>query len=135
MNDKHVFSKISQDIILKNEKGEVLFLKHAKSGKWLLPGGRLNQEEKWLAGLKREVKEEIGTDDFEIIGISEVDNWTHKKIPHYGVFFLGRISSDANIVLSPEHTEYVWVKNKEELDNFIFWHPDLKQRIAKAFSF
>lgn len=132
MENRHSLSKISQDIVLKNERGEILILRHRKSGKWLLPGGRLNQGEKWIDGLKREVKEEIGTDDFEITGILEVDNWIHKGIPHYGAFFTGRIANDKKITLSQEHTEYTWIKNKQELDKFIFWHPDLKKRIIKV---
>ncbi|MBL7156452.1 MAG: NUDIX hydrolase [Candidatus Pacebacteria bacterium] len=132
MKQEHCLCKISQDIVLKNKKNEVLILKHRKSGKWLLPGGRLNQKEKWIDGLKREVKEEIGTNDFEITGILEVDNWIHDEIPYYGVFFFGRISNNANIVLSYEHTEYAWV-NEKQLDNFIFWHPELRQRIIRAF--
>lgn len=132
MEEQHSLSKISQDIVLKNERGEILILRHRKSGKWLLPGGRLNQGEKWIDGLKREVKEEIGTDDFEITGILEVDNWIDKGVPHYGVFFTGQIASNRKIILSDEHIEYTWVRNKQELDKFVFWHPDLKRRIIRA---
>ncbi len=133
MEDKHAWMKISQDIALKNEKGEVLILRHAKSGKWLLAGGRLNKDEGWLEGLKREVKEEIGTDDFKITGIIRVADWTLGDDPHYGVFFTGSISSDTEIVLSPEHIEYTWVKSKEDIDGFVFWHPDLKKMVLGLF--
>ena len=49
--------QITQDAILKNQKGEILILKHRK-GKWPLPGGRINLKENWFEALKREIKEE-----------------------------------------------------------------------------
>lgn len=131
MEKQHSLFKITQSIVLINKQGEILILKH-KSGRWLLPGGRLNQGEKWLAGLKREVKEEIGADDFVITGILEVDNWISKRVPHYGIFFVGSVTNDKKIILSNEHVEYTWIKNREELDKFDFWNNDLKQRIIKA---
>jgi len=132
MSDKHAWSKISQDIVLKNEKGEVLILKHTKSGKWLLPGGRLNQGETWLEGLRREVKEEIGADNFHITGVIRIADWADKGEPHYGVFFIGSIPSNTRIVLSPEHTEYTWVKDKEDIKKLTFCHPDLKKMVGNV---
>ena len=124
----HAWSKISQDIVLKNENSEVLILRHAKSGKWLLPGGRLNKGETWIEGLRREVKEEIGTDDFHVTGVIRIADWVHEKEPHYGVFFTGAISN-VEIVLSEEHTEYAWVKEIKDIEGLTFWHPDLKEMV------
>src|SRR3989344_2666951 len=49
--------------IVKNEKGEILFLKRAKSpqkGKWGFPGGKVALGEKIKETAEREVKEETG---------------------------------------------------------------------------
>jgi 8-oxo-dGTP diphosphatase len=65
--------KITQNILLFNKEGHILLLKH-KAGKWLLPGGRLNDGENWLDGLKRELQEEVGIKSFKITGIVGVDS-------------------------------------------------------------
>lgn len=133
MEDKHAWVKISQDIALKNEKGEVLVLRQPKSGKWILVGGHLNEGEDWFEGLKREVREEIGTDDFKLTGIIGINNWVVNGEPKYGAFFTGSISSDIEIVLSSEHSEYAWIKNKEDVGRFIFAHPNLRKIVFSLF--
>lgn len=62
---QHQLFKITQNIILKNKDGKVLILKH-NTGKWLLPGGKINKGENWTDSLKRELKEETGTDQFKV---------------------------------------------------------------------
>lgn len=56
--------------------GEVLLLRHTyEFGRYGLPGGGLDGDEEPLAGLKRELKEELGIElaDASLIGIVESD--------------------------------------------------------------
>jgi len=128
MNYQHFV--ITQDAIIINEKGEVLILLH-KSGKWLLPGGKINKGETWLEGLKREIKEEAGIIDFKIKKIMDVSSWLEPEIGYYVVTFLCSTSPNPEIVLSDEHQEYTWT-SLNNLDHYTFYHPDIKKRIQKA---
>ena len=126
-NQEHEKTKVSQSILLVCDK-KVLILKH-KSGKWLLPGGRLNVQEYWKDGLLREVKEETGIGEIEIVGVLEVDNWEHKGEPHYGVFLHGIPSTD-EVTLSGEHSDFAWV-SKEDIQNYDFWNESLQDRVIR----
>lgn len=126
-NKEHVRVKISQAILLVYNK-KILILRH-KSGKWLLPGGRLNVLETWIDGLFREIKEETGISGVEIVSILEVDNWITGDQPHYGVFFHGKSPTDT-VVLSDEHIDYAWV-SKDGIQNYEFWSDGLQERISR----
>jgi 8-oxo-dGTP diphosphatase len=128
MNHQHFF--ITQDAIIINKKGEVLILLH-KSGKWLLPGGKINKGETWLEGLKREIKEETGIINFKIKKIMDVSSWLEPEIGYYVVTFLCSTSPNPEIVLSDEHQEYAWT-SLSNLDHYTFYHPDIKKRIQKS---
>lgn len=132
--EQHGLFKITQNIFLFNEEGELLLLQH-NSGKWLLVGGRLNASERWDKGLAREVNEETGITEFSIGGILQVDNWEHKGLGlhQYGVFFYGKTKKENKIILSNEHINYKWTKNQEEIKSLDFWSTGLQRRIIKGF--
>jgi len=130
--EQHGLFKITQNIFLINEEGELLLLQHS-SGKWLLVGGRLNTSEQWDNGLRREVKEETGISEFSIDGVLQVDNWKHKGLHQYGIFFFGKTKKENKISLSGEHINYKWVKNPEEIKGLDFWAIELQERILKGF--
>lgn len=60
---------------LQNEKGEVLLQKRMDSGLWDLPGGCLELGESFEEALYREIIEETGSDNFEIIKQFGTYNW------------------------------------------------------------
>ncbi len=122
--------KITQNIIIQNPKKDVLILKH-KTGKWLLPGGKIQENESWLEALKREVKEETRITQFKIKEILDVDSYIENKTGYYVVTFLAEISKTCKIELSHEHIDYRWIKLKDS-DNYEFWHENIKKRIKKA---
>lgn len=126
-NSEYGLNRISQSALLVYDK-KVLLLLH-KSGKWLLPGGRLEVGENWLKGLRREIKEETGIDNIETVRILEVDNWNYDNENYYGAFFLA-ISPIDRIRLSDEHIEFAWV-SKDEVQNYEFWNNDLKNRVVR----
>lgn len=127
--NNHGLYKITQNIFLLNDENKVLILQH-KSGKWLLPGGRLEAGENLLQGLKREVEEEISIKDFVVDSIFQVDTWEYKGSSYFGIFYTGRLETE-EIKLSEEHLDYKWIKNITEVDSLDFWNNDLKDRIIK----
>ncbi len=91
-----------------------------------MPGGRLEEDETWLAGLKREILEETGIENFSIEKIMDVDTSdSHKS---YIVTFLCRVKDSPVINLSNEHQEYTWLDLKE-IDRYEFWHEKIKERL------
>ena len=94
--------QVAKAVILRDDK--VLLIKTASGvfeGKWDLPGGHIQEGEKIIDGLKREVKEETG------LNISKIKdlNFTHNNKK----FFKSSTNSD-KITLSSEHTEYGFYK-------------------------
>ena len=122
--------KITQNIIIQNQEKAVLILKH-KTNKWLLPGGKIQKGESWIEALKREIKEETGITEFEIKKILDIDSWVEDETGYYIVTFLAKILKVDKITLSDEHIDYAWIK-LSNLDNYDFWHENIKKRIEKA---
>lgn len=122
--------KITQNIIIQNQEKAVLILKH-NTGKWLLPGGKIQKNESWMEALKREIKEETEITEFEIKKILDIDSWTENETGYYVVTFIATIFKIDKITLSNEHIEYAWIK-LPDLDNYNFWHENIKKRIRKA---
>lgn len=127
---EHQLFKITQNIILKNKDDKVLILKH-NTGNWLLPGGKINKGENSLEGLKREIKEETGVNEFKIEKIIDMDTWEDDGQGYCVITFLGFMSLD-KIILSEEHIDFAWV-NINELDKYQFWDEKIKTRIKKVF--
>ncbi|MDP3729447.1 MAG: NUDIX hydrolase [bacterium] len=129
----HQLFTVTQNAIIQDNKGRVLILE--QEGKWMLPGGMINENEvSWLDALKREVFEETGISELEVIGVLEVDCWRDEKGRFfYGANFLCTTSESQmkNIKLSSEHNQFVWVA-KEDLGNYNFFHEKIKKRIFRA---
>lgn len=95
---------------------KILVLKTARSGRWELPGGRMDFGETAERAFKREIKEEIG---FKKVKLGKFINiWTFTSVRgefnHHFIILDFEISTDeTDIKLSAEHTEYKWVELKE----------------------
>ena len=96
-----------------------------KDGKWMLPGGRLENED-WLEGLRREAKEETGIFNFDVKKILNVD--TSESGETYIVTFLCEIEDTPRIILSHEHQNYAWLKLRD-IDKYEFWHEKIRERL------
>lgn len=129
---EHQLFEVTQAAIIKNNEGKILILQHP-TGKWLLPGGRINKEEYWLDALKREVREETGIADIAIEHILEVDSFAGEDKAKYSVIFVVLVPNITDIKLSEEHIAYEWV-SENTLDTYDFWHESIKNRIKKAFA-
>lgn len=127
---EHLQAEIVQTAVLVNARGEALILRRP-AGQWQLPGGRLNAGEQWDEGLRREIREETGIDDVEILSIMMLDNWIYDGVPMYGVFFLCR-TKKTEVRLSADHDEFRWVTLKDDLRQFDFWHDSLRILVERA---
>ena len=96
-----------------DKKDRLLVIKRSskdiqKPGIWEIPGGRLEQGEDPIKGLKRETKEETGL-EIDVLNPLSVRHFTRddgQKITM--IIFLCR-AFKAEIRLSKEHTEYDWI--------------------------
>lgn len=132
VKEKHGLFKVNQKIFLFNSKKEILMVEH-NSGRWLPPGGRLNEGEDWEEGLRRETMEELGFEKFNIDSIHAIRIWrTSSPYPYYGIIFIGTIGN--KIVPKPDGKEiinYAWV-NLKNIDDFNFWNKDLKNLLKNT---
>ena len=129
--EKFIISQ--KGIFIRDEKVLFLKLKNPRLG-WDFPGGRLDRGEVGEQAFQREIKEELGFDDFEILGVVDYDIWiTPQGIPVCGIANLIKNDSDEPL-MSVEHTEMHWVK-EEEIDNYMFLWPNAKRMVRKGCSF
>ncbi|MBR2468521.1 MAG: NUDIX domain-containing protein [Clostridia bacterium] len=109
---------ITAGALLVDGKGEVLLNHHLGNGMWLQFGGHSDADTDTLNVAKREVMEESGITDFEVIseGIFDVDVQVipysaRKNEPehfHYDVNFLF-LAHNKNFVISNESSELMWL--------------------------
>lgn len=111
------------DGVLKNDKGEILFLKRDNEpakGKWWFPGGRLLKNEKLEDAIVRKVKEETNIDVRveKYLGYTETIFETGPfDIPVHTVNFTYELSILSNdISIDHLHSDFIWTKKINELD-------------------
>lgn len=124
--ENHKFFHVNQNAVLQKSDGTVLILR--QDGKWMLPGGRLEDGETWEEGLRREVREETGIDDFVIERILFVD--LSESGNTYVVTFLCKSDSDPRVIISSEHQEFAWFTGINAQD-YTFWYEKIKVRLIK----
>lgn len=126
------FRNAVKAFIVKNN--EVLLIRRRsndvhKPGQWDIPGGRLDLGEDPIAGLKREVLEEVGI-NVEIEMPIDIHHFTRddgQKITMI-IFWCKPLSTD--IVLSEEHQEHKWV-SLENASEFPQWMTTIRENFLK----
>lgn len=123
--------EVSQKAVLYDPgQKKFLFMKYsgeqAKDKAWSLVGGRMEDDENPISALKREINEELGGVEYEIVrAISTyVSNGTCRV--GYLVYYKG-----GEITLSDEHEEFKWL-SKEEIEKEKDFHPGVEQFIGAA---
>ena len=114
LRDKNLFL-----IVRRNENDDLY------PGAWEFPGGHLEDGETLKEGLKRELMEEIGfIEEFDPVithYFDEIKEKNGEQIHNLEIDFIINVdSSNVNVKLSNEHSDYKWVtKNSDYLDDFI----------------
>lgn len=119
--------------IIENDRGEILLVKRNPDAEfpncWEDVGGRLKQSESPEDGLRREIEEETGIEDIEIIKPLTVFHVYRKNIKKaenelIGISYWCKTTT-TNVTLSNEHTDFKWVSPEEALE--LIGHPALKK--------
>lgn len=106
---------------IKNEEGKLLLVKKSPAekidaGMWVVPGGKINQGEFILGGLKREIMEEVNL---------EIENpeWVNDNVFQSGGFhyhaqhFLCHCKNTSPLKLEKNLTDFAFVE-KKDLDKY-----------------
>jgi 8-oxo-dGTP diphosphatase len=106
-----------QKAIVLNAENKFLTIKRFYGKKqWDLPGGAVDYPETHEEALRREIDEETG---IEITAIKPLEVQTgYNKDEDFYIIFIGYTctTSDSEIRLSHEHTDYRWVSKAELLE-------------------
>lgn len=119
--------------IIENEHGQVLLLQRNKANDfggeiWEYISGRMKQFESPEEALKREVFEEVGIKDIQIIKpVSVFHIFRGEKVAEkelVGIVYWVK-TKQKEIRISEEHTDYKWVSRDDALT--LITHPGVKQ--------
>lgn len=106
-----------------NDKRFYLLL-HYQANHWDFPKGNIEEGEREVDTVRREVREESSIDDIELIdGFRMISEYYYKrsnKIIHKQVVFYLAKTKQTEVKLSHEHTDYAWLTYKEALDRLTF---------------
>src|SRR3989344_190667 len=118
-----------------DEKKRLLIVKKSPNeaidaGLWVVPGGKVKQDEHVIDALKREVKEEVGLSVISYQWIGEDVFKVGDKFFH-AAHFLCKVKSTKKIVLEKNLLEYRWI-TKSEVYNFEI-PKKIKKEIMRVF--
>ena len=101
-------------ILILRESGS--YVDSTQTGKYDVPGGRLNPGENFADGLKREVKEETGLDvDFGTpFHMGEWRPSPRGEQWHIVATFVACASPSGEVVLGGDHDQYEWIDPSQE---------------------
>lgn len=127
-----ITQRIAMKALIVNDEGQVLILREAttydegtNTGRYHLPGGRLNPGEPYLDGLNREVMEETGL-TVSVERPLYVGEWfpVIKGVSNQivAVFFVCK-ATGGEVRLSDEHDNFEWI-NPQDVEKFDFMPPD-----------
>ena len=119
-----------------NSKNEFLLLFKRSYQYWESPKGHMEGQEDELGTMDREVKEETGIKNYELIkGFKHVMKYTYEKegvvINKTVNMYLIRTDDPVNICI--EHEKYEWVNYEDALK--MVKHEGQKQMLKKAYEF
>ena len=124
-------------IVYRKEKEPMFLLLHYEMGHWDFPKGKIESGEKDLETVKREIQEETGIKNIEILkDFKEKIQYYYKLkdelISKEVVFYLARTDAE-KVNLSFEHIGFIWLSYDKALDKLTF--KNAKQILKKANDF
>lgn len=133
--------------VILNKEGLVFMAKRIDTkDTWQMPQGGIEKNEDHKVALMRELKEEVGTNNFKII--NQINNliydlpidiaktlWGGKYVGQkqtwFFVEFLGKDEEfNLNYMAKPEFSEWEWVDYQDLVDRIVFFKKSLYQTIV-----
>ena len=124
-------------VFTKHKDGIKYLLLHYEAGHWDFPKGNQEKNEKEEQTALREIKEETGIDDVEMVdNFREIIKYFYKKgeetVYKEVVFFLAK-SATEHVELSKEHIGYAWVSYEHAMKKLTY--NNAKELLEKAEKF
>lgn len=116
MSEKIPVSKV----LVENSSGKFLAVKEKKSGKWELPGGKIEENEDRFQASQRELKEEVNLEISNIEDVVRVEVEDEKCVNCW-IMHTSEFSGDVKLDRS-ELSDFRWVSGSEYLE--LDWHAD-----------
>lgn len=127
--------KVGADAAVLDNQGKLLVLKRSDDQTWCLPCGWVDIGETPAIAAVREVKEETGLE-------VEIDRYisVSQKGPSLASHILDQVnlitlmkvvSTDKEIQISHEHTDYKWISSLDEINNWHLGHDKQAKKIFK----
>ncbi len=122
--------------VIQNQNDELLILSLPTSKKfpneaWMLPGGRLENQENPEDTLIREIKEETNL-EINVVSPCHVAIWMSDGEPKCSIFYHCQTKHN-QVKLSDEHNAYKWI-SVEKIDSIPFHNNNSKIAIQKITS-
>jgi 8-oxo-dGTP diphosphatase len=123
--------------LIENDKGQILLLHEARVQvdphleHWDFPGGRMEDGEKVIDTLKREIQEESGIEKIfgasfvaSVISNHEIKLKDGEIVGLVLMVYRVKVAPEAKIVLSDEHHAYEWVGRAEAKKRLAHKYPE-----------
>lgn len=110
--EAHIFRKVDECIeflLLKRNENQVY------PGLWQMVSGKIKKDEKATETAVREIKEETKLNPLKLWIIPRVNSFYSASDDSINLVpvFAALVSSESNVIISNEHSEYRWVKPSE----------------------
>lgn len=116
MSEKIPVSKV----LVENSSGKFLSVREKKSGKWELPGGKIEDKEDRFQASRRELKEEVNLEISSVEDVVRVEVEDEKCVNCW-IMHTSEFSGDVELDRS-ELSDFRWVSGSEYLE--LDWHAD-----------
>ena len=133
--------KVGVDTAVISDKNEILVLKRSDNDLWGVPGGWSDVDEAPFETAIRETREEarINVEPTGYIGIAcktprTFQSWAPGWVSQVNICVAVKpVASDVKVTLSHEHTEYKWISDTAQINNWNAAHKPLVERALMAY--
>jgi 8-oxo-dGTP pyrophosphatase MutT (NUDIX family) len=136
----HYVGTVSEHAVIFNEFGEVLVLRHAGSGridlrgKMHLPGGRLEMDDEPGKALLREIEEETGLTNVQLVLPCSATRWGDMHPVKYSVAYLATVQGRPTPILpdDEDHMGAEWLPYETVLAGAFIFSPTMNEAVRQV---